>query len=106
MEKQKFKMRKCFVLREVPIKFKDLRKGDVFRLALASENDEVDLGWGIAQTDAEGPPPHSAQVEDVGFVIFEESQVKGAQKMSFIVPNFKGESNANRSVSQRKRRKN
>lgn len=51
-------LRKCFVLREVQVEMKDLKKGDVFRLGKAAPDDCVnEKEYSVASGDAYSEPP-------------------------------------------------
>ena len=69
----KKKLRKVWVLREVEIKFEDLKKGDVFRLGKANPKDCVnEQQWSRAVDDPFYPPrsdkKHGIETKEIAFV--------------------------------------
>jgi hypothetical protein len=68
---KKPKLRKCYVLREQEIKFKELRKGDIFRQDKASPEDPDDeTRWGIVKEDAKPTTPRgNYRVDSLDVVI-------------------------------------
>ena len=59
-KKKKLKLRPCFVLKEVKVSMKDLKKGDIFRLGPASSEDvfaNEPTEYCLVLTDAVPTPP-------------------------------------------------
>jgi len=67
------KLRKCFVLKEVEIDMDKLKKGDVFRLGKASQEDCVNEDqWSLAKTDSYPAKPDGNSGVDANHLEFVE----------------------------------
>ena len=64
LRKQKLKLRKCYVLREIEVSgLADVKKGDIFRMSKCSPRDPVSEDeWCIADQDAAPHKPRGNSV--------------------------------------------